>query len=95
MSGEKKLSLAKEALEALRKRKQEYEAYFEQRVPTEDKGMDNQALNAYTSLVKTLVELARKVGGPEEDLDPREMRRVAEEIFEREYGIERKRRKKA
>lgn len=49
--------------------------------------MDTQAQNAYTSIVKTIVELSRK--SPKETKDPAEMKRIAEEILRTEYGIER------
>lgn len=94
----KKASMEELAIKALLKRKREYEKYFKSRESKDtqvnddqnkpDPGMDNQAQNAYTSLIKTLVELAKKM--PVQTNDTDEMLRLAEEILENDYGIKRK-----
>lgn len=62
---------------------EKYEAYFENNAT-----IDNQAVYAYTNLLKTIIELSRK-RPQKEAKDPAEMRRLAEEILESEYGIKR------
>jgi hypothetical protein len=93
-----KASIEEQAIKALLKRKREYEKYFKSRegkaaedngFPAKnDIGMDNQAQNAYTNIIKTLVDLAKKVSIQTNDTD--EMKRLAEEILENDYGIKRK-----
>ena len=93
----KKASMEEQAMKALLKRKREYEKYFKSRESKDtqgnddqnkpDPGMDNQAQNAYTSLIKTLVELSRKAAPPKRSAE--EIQRAAEEVLRVEYGIER------
>jgi hypothetical protein len=64
---------------------EKYERYFE---CLEAGRMDNQAMYAYTNLLKTVVELSRKVKVKTKK-DPEELRRAADEILKSEYGIER------
>lgn len=46
---------------------------------------DNPAHSAYVSIIKALVEIAKKV--PSQGRSPEEMKRIAEEILEQDYGI--------
>jgi hypothetical protein len=73
----------KRMIDDLLKRKEAYEAYFK----TAEEPMDHKAETAYASLVKTIVELSLKTGSSAKD--PGELRRVAEEILENDYGIKR------
>ncbi|MDA8170304.1 MAG: hypothetical protein M0Z48_00545 [Nitrospiraceae bacterium] len=62
---------------------EKYEMYLES-AP----GIDNQATYAYTNLLKTVVELSRKVK-VKEDKNPEALKQAADEILESEYGIKR------
>ncbi|MBI4822652.1 MAG: hypothetical protein HY805_00250 [Nitrospirae bacterium] len=50
--------------------------------------LDHKAEHAYTHIIKTIIELSRKLSLSEET-DPEEMKRRAEEILESEFGIKR------
>lgn len=76
-------ALEAEMITALIRRKEEYERYFSTK---ED--IDPKVEQAFTNIVKLIIELARGQSGPEKS-DPEEMKRAAEEILEREYGIKR------
>jgi hypothetical protein len=78
-----KLSLEEKMINALKKRKRAYEKYFRTL-----KDVDNQAQSAYTSIIKTIVELSRKI--PAGVSDPEEMKRRLDEVLETEYGIKRR-----
>lgn len=81
-------SLEEQMIRSLIRRKREYERYFKASgIDPENPGMDNQATNAYTGLIKTIAELSRKA--VRESKDPEEVKRLAEEILETEYGIKR------
>ena len=80
-----KQSLEEKMIRSLLKRKREYEKYF--KAKEEKNEIDNQTTNAYAGLIKTIVELSRKA--PKEAKDPAELKRLAEEILENEYGIKR------
>ncbi len=92
-------SLEEKMIRSLLERKKEYEDYFKASVQPDDGDseeekkkkkepeIDNQATNAYTGLIKTIVELSRK--SPKEAKNPVELKRLAEEILENEYGIKR------
>jgi hypothetical protein len=71
-------------IEDLLKRKESYEAYFK----TQEDPIDHKAESAYASLVKTIVELSIKAGTRAKD--PEELRRIADEILENDYGIKRR-----
>jgi hypothetical protein len=71
-------------IDDLIKRKESYEAYFK----TQDDPIDHKAESAYASLVKTIVELSMKAGARAKD--PEELRRIADEILENDYGIKRR-----
>jgi|Deesub1362A_J573_1020465.scaffolds.fasta_scaffold00740_25 hypothetical protein len=77
-----KLSIEERMIKDLLKRKREYEKYFKS-IDT----IDNQAQSAYTSIIKTIVELSRKT--VRETKSSEEMKKLAEEILESEYGIRR------
>jgi hypothetical protein len=83
--------LEKKMIDALLKRKQAYEKYFRSKEKKKGKGnpeaMDNQAQNAYTSLVKTIFDLHQKSGGAGKD--PLELQRLSDEMLEVEFGIKR------
>jgi hypothetical protein len=88
-----RLSIEEQGIKALLKRKREYEKYFKtllkkENPETDNLGMDHQAQTAYTNIIKTLVELSRKAAS--EAKDPERLKRLAEEILENDYGIERK-----
>lgn len=68
----------------LLKVKRQYERYFK----TLEKP-DGQALSSYAGILKTAAELLRKLGPETEANDPEEMKKIAEEILESEYGIKR------
>jgi transposase-like protein len=51
--------------------------------------VDNQASFAYTNMIRTAIELAGRIR-PEKRTDPEEMRRIADEILETDYGIKRR-----
>ena len=80
-AGDSQLSFEQKMLRKLIKQIEKYERYFE----TTD--IDNQAMYAYTNLLKTVVELSRKVKAKE--TDPEEFKKKAEEILESEFGIKR------
>lgn len=75
-----KPSFEKRMIDDLLKRKEAYERYFAERGE-----IDSKAESAYASLVKTIVELSLKTGSSSKD--PEELRRIAEEILESDYGI--------
>jgi hypothetical protein len=67
--------------------KEKYEKYFDG-LPANN--MDNQAQFAYSNIIKTVIELSRKLKPKEkQSKDLAEMKRLAEEILESEYGIKR------
>lgn len=66
----------------LLKVKRQYEKYFR----TIEKP-DNQAITAYTNVIKTAADLIKKFRETGEDFDPEKMKRIAEEILESDYGI--------
>lgn len=51
--------------------------------------MDNQAVHAYTNLLKTVIELSRKLKLKDKKSTPEELKHEAEKILEAEYGIKR------
>ncbi len=51
--------------------------------------MDNQAVYAYTNLLKTVVELGRKIRPAKTEKDAEALKEQANEILESEYGIKR------
>lgn len=61
---------------------EKYEGYLEGKA-----GVDNQAAYAYTNMIRTAMELSARIGPAR--TDPEEMKRIAEEILETEYGIKR------
>jgi transposase len=80
------LSFEEKMISALVAQKEKYEEYF----AGLGRGQhDNQASFAYTNIVKTIIELSRKIKPPEEKRDPAELKRISEEILESEYGIKR------
>lgn len=79
----KKLTIEERMIRDLLRQKRRYEKYFK----TLKEHVDNQAQTAYTNIIKTIVELSRKAG--KEARDPEEMKRIADEILETEYGIKR------
>lgn len=78
------ISFEERMMNDLLKQKEKYEAYFET-LP----GIDNQAQFAYANIIKTIIELSRKLNPQKEVKDPDEMKRLADEILESEYGIKR------
>lgn len=80
-----KNTLELELVKDLLKQKKRYERYF--------RGLDNidnSALSAYTGLVKTAAELWRKMKQEEKGAgDSEELRQIARQILESEYGINR------
>ncbi|MDA8326200.1 MAG: hypothetical protein M0033_08265 [Nitrospiraceae bacterium] len=62
---------------------EKYERYFES-----IDGIDNQAVHAYTNLLKTVIGLARKET-KEKKFTARQLKEEAESILEAEYGIKR------
>jgi hypothetical protein len=80
-----KASIEEQAIKALLRRKGEYERYFDS-LRDKDEKMDNQAQNAYTSIIKTLVELSRKAAPPKRSAE--EIQRAAEEVLRNDYGID-------
>jgi ABC-type hemin transport system ATPase subunit len=78
----RKLAIEERMIRDLLRQKRRYEMYFKTL-----KGVNNQAQTAYTNIVKTVVELSRKAH--REAVDPEEMKRIADEILESEYGIKR------
>ena len=73
------------AINALLRRKAEYERYFDTLRKKKAK-MDNQAQNVYTSIIKTLVDISRK--SAEEAKSNGAAERTLEEVLRDEYGIE-------
>jgi hypothetical protein len=71
-------------IEDLIRRKEAYEAFFADKTGE----IDSRAESAYASLVKTIVELSIKAGNRARD--PEELRRIADEILENDYGIKRR-----
>ncbi len=61
-----------------------YEKYF--RTKTD---LDHQAVHAYSNLLKTVVELSRKLKLKGKKGTPEELKAEAEKILESEYGIKR------
>jgi ribosome biogenesis protein Nip4 len=84
-----KPSFEEKMIRDLLKRKRAYEKYFRTLVKVEDGEekieVDNQAQSAYTAIIKTLFELSKKA--VDKTHDPEEMRRLADEILESDYGI--------
>ena len=81
------ISFEEKMLLALIQQKEKYEKYFES-LPINS--MDNQAQFAYANIIKTIIDLSRKLKPKEKETkDPAEMKRLAEEILESEYGIKR------
>lgn len=79
------ISFEERMMNDLLKQKEKYERYFDT-----ISGIDNQAQYAYTNIVKTIIELSRKIKPSEKETkDPDEMKRLANEILESEYGIKR------
>ncbi|GER92678.1 hypothetical protein A45J_0396 [hot springs metagenome] len=79
------ISFEEKMMSDLMKQKEKYEKYFDGIA-----GIDNQAQYAYTNIVKTIIELSRKIKPHQKETkDPAEMKRLAEEILESEYGIKR------
>lgn len=77
--------IEQEMLSALVSQKEKYEKYLGEK---QGEDIDHKAEHAYTHIIKTIIELSRKLEQPKED-DPEEMKRIAEEILESEYGIKR------
>lgn len=73
----------RQMIDDLLKRKEAYEAFFR----TQEQ-IDHKAESAYASLVKTIVELSIKAGTRAKD--PEEIKRIADEILENDYGIKRR-----
>jgi phage shock protein A len=84
MGGIVEKALVESMLRDLLKQKKKYEQYFEG-----IQGVDNQASFAYANIIKTVIELSRKIKPRGEEKDPEELRRMADEILEMEYGIKR------
>ncbi len=78
-----RLSFEQTMMSKLVRQIQRYEEYLEGTA-----AIDNQAVYAYTNLLKTVVELSRKVK-VKEDKNPEALKQAAEEILESEYGIKR------
>lgn len=83
-ANDNQISFEEKMMSDLMRQKEKYEAYFEAL-----SGIDNQAQYAYTNIVKTIIELSRKIKPAKEVKDPAEMKRLADEILESEYGIKR------
>lgn len=90
-----KQTLEDKMIKALLRQKRKYEIYLNSKKTevktgdkTEEPELDHKAEHAYTHIIKTIVELSRKSQGREKE-DPEEMKRIAEEILESEYGIKR------
>lgn len=82
----RKRPLEEKMIRDLLKRKRAYEKYFKSKKENPE-NIDPKAESAYASLVKLIVEISKKA-----DLrakDPEEMKRLAEEILENDYGIKR------
>jgi hypothetical protein len=76
-----KLSIEERMIRDLLKQKRRYEKYFK----TQTKEVDNAALTAYTNIIKTIVDISKKTG--KEKKSPEEMKRLAAEILESDFGI--------
>ena len=63
---------------------EKYERYFETRTK-----IDNPAVHAYTNLLKTVIELSRKLNLKKKKTTPEQLKAEAEKILEAEYGIKR------
>lgn len=66
----------------LLKMKRQYEKYFRTL-----KQPDNQAVTAYTNVIKTAADLIKKFKENSEEFDSEKMQRLTEEILENDYGI--------
>lgn len=79
-------SVERQAISGLRKRKSAYEEYFKTVIEP-----DHQALTAYINILKTMVDIARKLAANsnEDRKSPEEIKRASEEILESEYGVRR------
>jgi hypothetical protein len=80
-----KASIEEQAIKALLRRKGEYERYFDT-LREKDEKMDSPAQNAYTTIIKTLVELSKKAAPPKRSAE--EIRKAAEEVLRNDYGID-------
>ncbi len=79
------ISFEEKMLSDLLKQKEKYETYFDS-----INLIDNQAQFAYANIIKTIIDLSRKMKPKEKEIkDPAEMKRLADEILENEYGIKR------
>lgn len=76
-------SLDKKMIKALLKRKRHYEKFLNGL-----ESVDNPAQSAYNSIIKTIIEISRKMEVPQE-ADNEESREKAMEIFEGDYGFKR------
>jgi hypothetical protein len=80
----RKTPLEEKLLKDFLKVKKEYEKYFK----TLEKP-DAQALSAYGNILKNAVELTKKLRPEGKSTTQEDMKRIAEEILESEYGIKR------
>ncbi len=78
-------SLEEKMIRDLLRRKRAYEKHFRSKSSDDEPG--NQAHSAYISIIKAIVDIARKA--ERQAGDPEEFRRIALEILRNDYGIER------
>ncbi len=84
MTGDSSFSFEERMMLKLVAQIENYEKYF-----GTQKDLDHQAVHAYSNLLKTVIELFRKLNLKEKKSTPGELKAEAEKILEAEYGIKR------
>ncbi len=80
----KEKDLELELIKDLLNQKKRYEKYFE----SKPEKIENQAMSAYTGMVKTAVELLRKMKAESKGrLTPDELKEITRDILETDYGV--------
>ncbi|MDA8087813.1 MAG: hypothetical protein M0Z75_14070 [Nitrospiraceae bacterium] len=84
VTGDSRFSFEERMMLKLVAQIEKYEKYFDAKTE-----LDNQAVHAYTNLLKTVIELSRKLKLKEKKSTPEQLKAEAEKILEAEYGIKR------
>ncbi len=84
VAGDSRFSFEERMMLKLVAQIENYEKYFAAKTE-----MDNQAVHAYTNLLKTVIELSRKLKLRDKKSTNEELKAEAEKILEAEYGIKR------
>ena len=85
IKGKKRENLDLDLVKDLIEQKKRYEAYFAKKPEGE---IDNAAQSAYMGIIKTLHDISKKLS-ESKSASPGEMKKIAKEILENEYGVRR------